>query len=58
MLGNTPAVCRASYIHPTVFDHYASGALAERLARPAIRQAEKALLEVLDDVAQVQARAA
>ncbi len=24
-LGNTPAVCRASYIDPRVFDHYAAG---------------------------------
>jgi len=24
-LGNTPAVCRSSYIHPTVIDRYASG---------------------------------
>ena len=57
-LGNTPAVCRSSYIHPTVLEHYASGALAERLARPSLRQAEKALLDVLDDVADSQAKAA
>ncbi|HEY5410413.1 MAG TPA: DNA topoisomerase IB [Caulobacteraceae bacterium] len=57
-LGNTPAVCRSSYIHPTVFEHYASGALAERLARPSVRQAEKALLEVLDEVTGAQTKAA
>ncbi len=57
-LGNTPAVCRSSYIHPTVFEHYASGKLAERLARPSARQAEKALLEVLDEVSGARARAA
>jgi DNA topoisomerase-1 len=57
-LGNTPAVCRSSYIHPTVFEHYASGALAERLARPSVRQAEEALLEVLDAAAEDQPRAA
>jgi DNA topoisomerase-1 len=47
VLGNTPAVCRSSYIHPKVFEYYASGALAERLARPSIHEAEKALLQVL-----------
>ena len=33
-LGNTPAVCRASYIHPCVVDAYADGTLHDRLARP------------------------
>ena len=58
VLGNTPAVCRSSYIHPTVFEHYASGALADRLARASVRQAETALLEVLDAAAEDQPRAA
>ena len=58
VLGNTPAVCRSSYIHPTVFEHYASGALAQRLARPSIRDAEKALLQVLADAAGEAAKAA
>ena len=58
VLGNTPAVCRSSYIHPTVFEHYAAGSLAERLARPSTRDAEKALLKVLDTVAEAQAKAA
>jgi DNA topoisomerase-1 len=49
VLGNTPAVCRSSYIHPRVFELYGAGALADRLARPSVRQAEKALLEVLDE---------
>jgi DNA topoisomerase-1 len=49
VLGNTPAVCRSSYIHPKVFELYGAGALAHRLARPSVRQAEKALLEVLDE---------
>jgi DNA topoisomerase-1 len=47
-LGNTPAVCRSSYIHPAVFEHYAAGTLVKRLARPSLHAAEKALLEVLD----------
>jgi DNA topoisomerase-1 len=29
-LGNTPAVCRASYIHPDVITAFADGTLAER----------------------------
>jgi DNA topoisomerase-1 len=28
-LGNTPAVCRSSYIHPKVLDSFAAGALGE-----------------------------
>ncbi len=32
-LGNTPAVCRACYIHPTVLETYADGTLTERLTR-------------------------
>jgi DNA topoisomerase-1 len=33
-LGNTPAVCRACYIHPAVLEAYADGTLVSRLARP------------------------
>jgi DNA topoisomerase-1 len=33
-LGNTPTVCRASYIHPCVVEAYADGTLHDRLARP------------------------
>ena len=57
ILGNTPTVCRSSYIHPMVFEHYIAGALAEKLGRTSLRQAEKALLEVLDSAAE-QAEAA
>ncbi len=31
VLGNTPAVCRKSYVHPAVFDAYLDGSLAARL---------------------------
>ncbi len=58
VLGNTPAVCRSSYIHPTVFELYASGALAQRLTRPSMSEAEKALLQVLDEAAGQAAKAA
>ena len=30
-LGNTPAVCRNSYIHPAVIESYLDGTLAEAL---------------------------
>jgi DNA topoisomerase-1 len=36
-LGNTPTVCRASYIHPIVFESFASGVLQEQWAEPAPR---------------------
>lgn len=32
-LGNTPAVCRACYIHPAILEAYADGTLTARLAR-------------------------
>jgi DNA topoisomerase I len=32
-LGNTPAVCRRSYIDPRVFDRYRAGATIERSLR-------------------------
>jgi DNA topoisomerase-1 len=34
LLGNTRAVCRKSYIHPTIIDAYVGGTLDEVLARP------------------------
>jgi DNA topoisomerase-1 len=46
LLGNTPTVCRASYIHPRVFEAYQAGALSPRLADET-RDAELALLRLL-----------
>jgi len=58
-LGNTPAVCRASYIDPRVFDRYAAGvtigdaldALGDvDFGEPATRgTVETAVIELLDD---------
>jgi DNA topoisomerase-1 len=31
-LGNTPAICRRCYIHPTVLDAHMTGTLAPRFA--------------------------
>lgn len=33
VLGNTPAVCRQSYVHPAVLDSYLAGELSDRLDR-------------------------
>lgn len=38
-LGNTPAVCRASYIHPAVFDAWRAGSLQKALAAKPTRTA-------------------
>ncbi len=46
LLGNTAAVCRASYIHPAVFEAFEAGQLAPSLAREA-DAAERALLRLL-----------
>jgi DNA topoisomerase-1 len=46
LLGNTAAVCRASYIHPSVFEAYEGGRLAAGLAGEAA-DAERALLAML-----------
>jgi DNA topoisomerase-1 len=48
LLGNTPAVCRASYIHPTVFEAYADGRLAAALPEPEDEAFETALIELLE----------
>jgi hypothetical protein len=58
-LGNTPAVCRASYIDPRVFDRYNSGwvitnALSELgdvdYGEPAFQGAvEAAVIELIED---------
>ena len=46
VLGNTPTVCRACYIHPKVFEAYEAGALSPKMAGEA-RAAELALLRLL-----------
>ncbi len=50
ILGNTPAVCRKCYIHPTVTEAWLSGALDPRLARPdaTLADREALLLKLLD----------
>jgi DNA topoisomerase-1 len=46
LLGNTAAVCRASYIHPSVFEAFEAGQLSPSLAKEA-DAAERALLRLL-----------
>lgn len=56
-LGNTPAVCRKCYIHPTVLDSYLSGATLDALKQkadaalgagaPRLTEAERAVLAFL-----------
>jgi len=40
-LGNSPAVCRGSYIHPQIFDAYLDGSLAKAAARSGPRSAPR-----------------
>ena len=46
LLGNTASVCRASYIHPSVFEAFEAGSLSPSLAKEA-DAAERALLRLL-----------
>ncbi|HZV84606.1 MAG TPA: DNA topoisomerase IB [Brevundimonas sp.] len=46
VLGNTPTVCRSSYVHPKVFEMFESGALTA-LPGPDAASFEKALIKTL-----------
>jgi len=45
-LGNTPAICRKCYIHPTVMESYLDGSMLEALQQ----RAEKGLMENVHDL--------
>ena len=47
LLGNTPTVCRTSYVHPKVMELYESGALKTALPGPDAKGFENALIRVL-----------
>ena len=47
LLGNTPTVCRSSYVHPAVFELYENGRIAEVLPGPDTKGFEAALIKVL-----------
>ena len=47
LLGNTPTVCRSSYIHPRVFELYQSGQIGSVLPEPDAVRFERALIVAL-----------
>lgn len=47
LLGNTPTVCRASYVHPRVFELFEAGRLCEVLPGPETDGFERALAKAL-----------
>lgn len=47
LLGNTPTVCRSSYVHPAVFELYESGAMPQTLPGSETAGFEKALIRYL-----------
>jgi DNA topoisomerase I len=65
-LGNTPTICRKSYIHPVVLENYLSAALsassspqrASRSSQPTdpLRRAETAVLDLLREKQRVNPR--
>lgn len=46
-LGNTPAVCRKCYVHPAVWEVYATGGLKKLLARADLNVPEKVIKRLL-----------
>jgi DNA topoisomerase IB len=58
-LGNTPAVCRASYVDPRIVDRYRAGVtIADALDSGEVAAIEAAVLELLEDAPAVTAVAA
>ena len=49
LLGNTPTVCRTSYVHPRVFELFEDGRLRKVLPDPEATGFERALARVLGD---------
>jgi len=47
LLGNTPTVCRASYVHPAIFALFEDGTIREALPGPDTKGFEKAVAKVL-----------
>jgi DNA topoisomerase-1 len=63
-LGNTPAVCRASYVHPRVVDWYRDGTLVRRWSEASVRgsprlvEEERKLLSILRPARRARVRVA
>ena len=53
MLGNTPAICRKCYVHPTVFDSYLAGQTIATLKQNAKRKLRTGLSKLRPDEAAV-----
>lgn len=47
LLGNTPTVCRSSYIHPRIFELYETGTIVRTLPGPDTAGFERALIRAL-----------
>ncbi|WP_428150104.1 DNA topoisomerase IB [Brevundimonas sp.] len=47
LLGNTPTVCRSSYVHPSVFELYETGRIGDVLPGPEAKSFEAALIKAL-----------
>lgn len=58
LLGNTPAVCRAAYIHPAVLEAFTARALPAAFADPDDTAFEAAVLAFLDALARRRVRPA
>jgi DNA topoisomerase I len=65
-LGNTPAICRKCYIHPTILEAYLDGSLLERLkitrtkvtnGLSGLRRVEKAVMKLLEQQSNGKRRA-
>jgi DNA topoisomerase I len=48
LLGNTPTVCRSSYVHPKVFEAFEAGRLPELLPGPDAKAFETRLVRMLE----------
>jgi DNA topoisomerase IB len=58
-LGNTPAVCRASYVDPRVVDRYLAGVtIAKAVENGPPHRVERAVLDLLEDAPTVDLRTA
>ncbi len=49
VLGNTPTVCRSSYVHPKVLEAYANGTICGAFPAPEHAKFEEALIAFLED---------
>lgn len=53
MLGNTPAICRKSYIHPVILDSYLDGTLVDQLRQTVERKLTRDIRRLRPDEAAV-----